>query len=92
MAAAYDFLEPIVERLSVPRRIADAMRRIVAALPRLESGRASRFTRTTLYSTALEVMNLSAAAREETSELVPVPPGVGDAAQKAPRRRRRRSA
>jgi poly(A) polymerase len=92
MAAAYDFLEPIVERLSVPRRIADAMRRIVAALPRLESGRASRFTRTTLYSTALEVMNLSAAAREETSAAAllsprPAEAGVGP---KPPRRRRRR--
>lgn len=90
IAAAYDFLEPIVERLSVPRRIADAMRRIVAALPRLESGRASRFTRTTLYSTALEVMNLSAAARDEKSELAPLPPRIGDAAPRPTRRRRRR--
>jgi hypothetical protein len=32
-AAAHEFLEPIVERLSVPRRIADAMRRIVADGP-----------------------------------------------------------
>jgi hypothetical protein len=66
------------------------MRRIVAALPRLESGRASRFTRTTLYSTALEVMNLSAAARDEKSELAPLPPRIGDAAPKPTRRRRRR--
>ena len=80
MAAAHEFLEPIVERLSVPRRIADAMRRIVAALPRLESGRASRFTRTTLYSTALEVMTLLAAAREEASSLAVLPaPRAGDA-------------
>lgn len=91
MAAAYDFLEPIVERLSVPRRIADAMRRIVAALPRLESGRASRFTRTTLYPTALEVMTLSAAAREEAGKLALLPePREGEAAGKPPQRRRRR--
>jgi len=90
MAAAYDFLEPIVERLSVPRRIADAMRRIVAALPRLESGRASRFTRTTLYSTALEVMNLSAAAREEASTVALLAPRVAEAGPPPPRRRRRR--
>ena len=43
--AAHDFLEPIVDRLNVPRRIADPVRRVVAALPRLESGRAGRFTR-----------------------------------------------
>jgi len=87
--AAYDFLEPIVERLSVPRRVADAMRRIVAALPRLESGRASRFTRTTLYSTAVEVMALSTAAREESSDNGP-PPEPGGAVPKPVRRRRRR--
>lgn len=89
IAAAYDFLEPIVERLSVPRRVADAMRRIVAALPRLESGRASRFTRTTLYSTAVEVMALSKAAREEGSDARPLPE-PGGAVPKPMRRRRRR--
>lgn len=91
IAAAHEFLEPIVERLSVPRRIADAMRRIVAALPRLESGRASRFTRTALYTTAVDVMNLAAAAREESNDLVRYPaPTTGDAAARPPRKRRRR--
>ena len=30
----------VIERLAVPRRIADAIRRIVAVLPRLSAGRA----------------------------------------------------
>src|SRR5204862_4289773 len=88
--AAHEFLEPIVERLSVPRRIADAMRRIVAALPRLESGRASRFTRTNLYPTALEVMTLSAASKAESNELPPLPPQNGADGPRPQKRRRRR--
>src|SRR5882724_13457533 len=35
ISAAYAFLDPVIERLAVPRRIADAMRRIVAMLPRM---------------------------------------------------------
>lgn len=61
--AAFDFLDPIVDRLNVPRRIADALRRIVAIMPRLQSGRAGRFARTTLYPHALEVHRLLEAAR-----------------------------
>jgi poly(A) polymerase len=96
VAAAYDFLEPIVERLAVPRRIADAMRRIVAALPRLESGRAGRFTKTQLYPTAAEVLAVlqvarsdggtDAAADDEDPETAT---SAADAAR-GPRRRRRR--
>ena len=33
--AATDFIDPIIEHIAVPRRIADAVRRIVAILPRL---------------------------------------------------------
>jgi poly(A) polymerase len=94
VAAAYDFLEPIVERLAVPRRIADAMRRIVAALPRLESGRAGRFTNTAIYSTALEVLALCQAARTEDeiepTARAPGAPTDAGADGKSPRRRRRR--
>jgi poly(A) polymerase len=92
VAAAYDFLEPIVERLAVPRRIADAMRRIVAALPRLESGRAGRFTRTALYPTAAAVLALCQAARaEEDADLGDLEPQATDAgAERPPARRRRR--
>ncbi len=36
--AASDFLIPIAERVALPRRIADGMRRIVGLLPRLKAG------------------------------------------------------
>ncbi len=62
--AVGDFLEPVIDRLNVPRRIADAMRRIVALLPRMESGRGGRFQRTTLYSEAREVLDILLAARD----------------------------
>jgi poly(A) polymerase len=57
-SAAMDFLEPIIERLNVPRRVADAVRRIVAQLPRLYAGRPGRFSRTPLYAPACEVLAL----------------------------------
>jgi poly(A) polymerase len=57
-SAAMDFLEPIIERLNVPRRVADAVRRIVAQLPRLYTGRPGRFSRTPLYAPACEVLAL----------------------------------
>lgn len=58
VVAAFDFLDPIVDRLNVPRRIADAVRRIVAIMPRLLTGRAGRFGRTALYANALDVREL----------------------------------
>jgi poly(A) polymerase len=53
---AGEFLEPVIERVAVPRRIADGVRRIVAVLPRLAAGRAGRFARTELMGTALDVL------------------------------------
>jgi poly(A) polymerase len=54
--AAADFLDPVIERVAVPRRIADGVRRIVAILPRIASGRAGRFARTELMAPALDVL------------------------------------
>jgi poly(A) polymerase len=100
VAAAFDFLEPVVERLAVPRRIADAVRRIVGSFHRLETGRPGRFARTTLYPLACEVLELSQAAanpREESAasveEETPSEEGAsttGDANGARRRRRRRR--
>ena len=42
MRAASDFLAPVAERVAIPRRVSDSMRRILALLPRLRSGRAVR--------------------------------------------------
>jgi poly(A) polymerase len=61
--AAYEFLDPVVDRLNIPRRIADSMRRLVAVLPRLEGGRAARFSRTPLYPMAREVLLLRQRSR-----------------------------
>jgi poly(A) polymerase len=54
--AAGEFLDPVIERVAVPRRIADGVRRIVAILPRLATGRAGRFARTELMGPALDVL------------------------------------
>ena len=91
--AAYGFLEPIVDRLNVPRRIADAVRRIVALMPRVEAGRTGRFARTTLYPALRDVVELRAAAlgeREpmEGDELSAA--GASAAGEKPARKRRRR--
>ncbi len=92
--AAYRFLETIVDRLNVPRRIAEPVRRVIAILPRLESGRAGRFQRTALYPAAVEIAGLYARARGEEladADGAPLPePGTTDVAVPAKRRRRRR--
>jgi poly(A) polymerase len=89
--AAFDFLEPIVERLAIPRRIADAIRRIVALLPRLEAGRAGRFVKTALYPTAAEVLAICQAARTDAAaELAPAATDGSATLRPAKKRRRRR--
>jgi len=67
-AAVADFLEPLTERLSISRRYADGMRRIVAVLPRLTLGRAGRFARTEIFQLALEVAAADRAAHGESTE------------------------
>ncbi len=54
--AASEFLDPVIERVAVPRRIADGVRRIIAILPRLAAGKAGRFARTDLIIPALDVL------------------------------------
>lgn len=61
--AAIEFLDPLMERLAIPRRFADGMRRILAVLPRILSGRAGRFARTELFDLALEVAEADLYAR-----------------------------
>ncbi len=87
--AAHDFLEPIIERITVPRRIADAARRIVAMMPRLESGRVGRFSRTGLHPLAQEVLGLRRVALGE-GELSEEAPPATLPRQRSPRRRRPR--
>lgn len=63
VAAVSDLLEPIIERLAISRRYADGMRRIVAILPRILSGKAGRFARTELFDLALDVAEADLYAR-----------------------------
>lgn len=85
IAAAFDFLEPVVERLAVPRRIADAVRRIVSMMPRLESGRTGRFSRTALYPLACDLLDLRNKARDDVSV-----EEIATASERPPRKRRKR--
>ena len=68
--AASEFLDPVIERVAVPRRIADGVRRIVAILPRLAGGRAGRFGRTELMGPALDVLEAELAAAGRGTDAV----------------------
>lgn len=61
--AAGDFLEPIVNRLNLPRRVSDAMRRIVALFPKLSRPGAERSKRGPLAGFAEELLEMRRAAR-----------------------------
>ncbi len=63
MAAAGRFLEPIIDRLNVPRRVADSMRRVATVLPRLESGRAGRFSRASIWEEIRQILEIRGLAR-----------------------------
>jgi poly(A) polymerase len=69
ISAAYALLDPVIERLAVPRRVSDAVRRIVAVLPRLASGRAGRFARTGLHDLASQILSIERAAAERSPSL-----------------------
>jgi poly(A) polymerase len=68
--AASEFLDPVIERVAVPRRIADGVRRIAAILPRLAAGKAGRFARTDLIVPALDVLEAELLAAGRSAEAV----------------------
>ena len=68
--ATFEFLEPIIERIAMPRRIADAVRRIVAMIPRLSMGKAGRLARTELIGPATEVLEFERIARGQSLDVV----------------------
>ena len=70
IAAAHEFLEPLIERIAMPRRIADGLRRIVAVQPRLLQGKPGRFAKTDLLGPALEVLELDLVARGKSIDIV----------------------
>lgn len=91
MRCAGEFLEPLVDRLNVPRRIADALRRIVALLPRIDAGRGGRFQRTALFTDAVLVQSIrrhAQTASPSVGEPKAAPSGQGITATRTRRRRR----
>jgi poly(A) polymerase len=64
--ATADFLEPIVDRIAMPRRIADAIRRIRTMLPRLAQGKGGRLLKNEVARYALETLEIELAAKGET--------------------------
>ncbi len=63
MGAVNDFLDPVIDRIAMPRRIADGIRRIMYMVPRILAGKTARFARTELFLPALDVAELVLAAR-----------------------------
>lgn len=60
-----DFVEPLAARLAVHRRIIDAVRRIIAMLPKLWNGHIAKATRSDVFDEAVAVAEISLAARGE---------------------------
>jgi poly(A) polymerase len=94
--AVLDFLEPVVERIALPRRIADAMRRIFVVQARVQHGRLGRFARSDLARLALDVLEIEKRARgedlagiEQMRAELPAPEEAPAPARR-PRRRSRR--
>jgi poly(A) polymerase len=65
LGAFMDFVEPVAARLAVHRRIIDAIRRIIALLPKLWNGHVAKAARSDVFSEAVAVAEISLAARGE---------------------------
>jgi poly(A) polymerase len=89
MGAVNDFLDPVIERIAMPRRIADGVRRIMAMVPRILQGRIGRFARTDLFLPALDVAEIVLLSRGESNHAIEAL--RRDAMPPAPRDHRRAS-
>jgi poly(A) polymerase len=93
--AAYEFLEPITERIAIPRRISDAMRRIVTMQPRLGARKLGRLARAEHVDLALDVLEIELESRGQSTDHVEemraeLPPPAEDDGPPARRPKRRR--
>jgi poly(A) polymerase len=66
--ATADFLEPIVDRIAMPRRIADAIRRISAMTPRLAQGKGGRLLKNEVARYAIDVLEIALDAEGKNVE------------------------
>ena len=64
--ATAEFLDPIVERIAMPRRIADAVRRIHMMVPRLAQGKGGRLLKNEVACNALEVLGIELESKGQT--------------------------
>jgi len=95
MGAVNEFLDPVIDRIAMPRRIADAIRRIMFMVPRILAGKIGRFARTDLFLPALDVAELVLAARGRSTsaiealrrEAMPPPPREHRRPSSLPRQR-----
>ena len=70
MDAVNEFLDPVIDRIAMPRRIADAIRRIMFMVPRILAGKTGRFARTELFLPALDVAELVLASRGQSTSAI----------------------
>lgn len=70
IGAVNDFLDPIIERIAMPRRIADGVRRIMTMVPRILAGRTGRFARTDLFLPALDVAEIVLHSRGQSTAAI----------------------
>jgi poly(A) polymerase len=84
MGAVNDFLEQVIERIAMPRRIADGVRRIMTMVPRILQGRTGRFARTDLFLPALDVAEIVLHSRGQSTQGIvaqrreAMPPAIRD--------------
>jgi poly(A) polymerase len=98
--AMVEFLEPVIERIAMPRRIADGLRRILAVQPRLAAGKVGRLVRNDALAPALDVLEIDWIGRGKDllaiakmrEELPPPAPAARPIPRGAPWRRGRGAA
>ena len=91
MVAASRFLEPIIDRLNLPRRIADSIRRVAAVLPRLEAGRTGRLNRGALWNDLQQIHQIRRFAVGWPASMHEYPDSDSVLSSSSPRNPRRRS-
>jgi poly(A) polymerase len=70
LGAMNDFLDPVIERIAMPRRIADGIRRIMYMVPRILAGKVGRFAKTELFAPALDVAEILLASRGQSTHAI----------------------
>ncbi|MEI7893548.1 MAG: polynucleotide adenylyltransferase PcnB [Myxococcales bacterium] len=61
-----EFLEPIIARVALPRRMADGIRRIMTIAPRVAAGQGARFARSELLAQTVDVVEIDLVTRRES--------------------------